>query len=245
MDRDDTPIGRLLTRREVLMLLGASSAALATGVAFVPPRRLRRSLSLPSCVARPQQTEGPYFVDERLDRSDIRSDPTTGAVSPGALLALTFLVSRITGQDCEPLPGAQVDVWHCDALGIYSGVTDPGFNTVGQKFLRGYQLSDPAGQAVFRTIYPGWYAGRTVHIHFKVRTPASSSRAAEFTSQPYVEDALTDRVHALPPYAGKGQRTLRNTGDRIFRRGGDQLLLAPRAVGGGYEATFSLGLELT
>jgi protocatechuate 3,4-dioxygenase beta subunit len=130
-------------------------------------------------------------------------------------------------------------------LGIYSDVTDPRFSTVGQKFLRGYQVTDPAGKAVFRTIYPGWYAGRTVHMHFKVRTPAKSPRAAEFTSQLYFDDALTDRVHAMPPYAGKGQRTVRNTADGIFRRGGDQLLLTPRARESGYEATFSLGLQLS
>ena len=245
MDRDDAPIGRLLSRREVLTLLGASSAALVTGSAFVLPLRVVRRVSLPSCIARPQQTEGPYFVDERLNRSDIRTDPTSGTVSPGVPVTLTFVVSRITSGGCEPLPGAQVDVWQCDALGIYSDVTDPGFNTAGQKFLRGYQLTDPAGEAVFRTIYPGWYAGRTVHMHFKVRTPAKSTRAVEFTSQLYFDDALTDRVHAMPPYAGKGQRTVRNTADRIFRRGGDQLLLTPRARENGYEATFSLGLQLS
>jgi len=244
MDRDDAPIGRLLSRREVLTLLGASGAALMTGAAFVLPVPRVRRASLPDCMARPQQTQGPYFVDERLNRSDIRTDPLSGAVSPGVPIALTFLVSRVTPGGCEPLPGAQVDLWQCDALGIYSDVTDPGFNTAGQKFLRGYQVTDAAGQVVFRTIYPGWYAGRTVHMHFKVRTPGSSTRAAEFTSQLYFDDALTDRVHLTPPYAGKGRRTTRNTADRIFRSGGDQLLLTPRARDNGYEATFSLGLQL-
>jgi protocatechuate 3,4-dioxygenase beta subunit len=192
-------------------------------------------------VARPRQTEGPYFVDERLHRSDIRSDPASGAVSAGVPLALTFDVSEITGDGCRPLSGAQVDVWQCDAMGIYSDVTDPGFSTLGQKFLRGYQVTDRSGRAAFTTIYPGWYAGRTVHIHFKVRTPGPT--AAEFTSQIYFDDALTDRVHARPPYATKGARTVRNAGDGIFRRGGDQLLVAPREVGDGYEATFSLGLQ--
>lgn len=244
MDGDDTTIGRLLTRREVVGLLGASTAALATGATLVPNRRMPLPPSLPSCVARPEQTEGPYFVDERLNRSDIRSDPSSGVVSPGVPLALSFVVSQITQAGCEPLPEAQVDVWQCDASGVYSDVSDPGFDTVGEKFLRGYQLTDQAGRAAFLTIYPGWYRGRTVHVHFKVRTPAASTRAAEFTSQIYFDDAVTDRVHALPPYSGKGQRTVRNTDDRIFRRGGNQLLLTPQAVGEGYEATFSLGLQL-
>jgi len=237
MDPDDMPVGRLLSRREVLVLLGAA--------AFAPPRRSQRSSLLPSCVARPRQTEGPYYVDERLNRSDIRSDPTSGVVSAGIPLALTFLVSQIAGDACRPLAGAQVDVWQCDAMGIYSDVTDPGFNTVGQKFLRGYQVTDQAGQAAFRTIYPGWYAGRTVHTHFKVRTPGTRARAAEFTSQIYFDDAVTDRVHALPPYAAKGSRAVRNARDGIFRRGGDQLLVVPREVRDGYEADFSLGLQLT
>lgn len=243
MEHDDVTIGRLLTRREVVALLGASTAAFATGAAF-PPGRLLRQPPLPSCVARPEQTEGPYFVDERLHRSDIRSDPTSGALSPGVPLALSFVVSRISQGSCDPLPDAQVDVWQCDASGVYSDVSDPGFDTRGQKFLRGYQLTDEGGRAAFRTIYPGWYRGRTVHIHFKVRTPAASSRAAEFTSQIYFDDEVTDRVHALSPYSERGRRTVRNNDDGIFRRGGDQLLVTPQAVEDGYEATFSLGLQL-
>lgn len=244
MDGDDTPVGRLLTRREVVILLGMSGAAVAGGAAFGRPRQPRPSASLPSCVARPRQTEGPYFVDEHLHRSDIRSDPASGATSAGVPLTLSFLVSRMTAGGCEPLSKAQVDVWQCDAMGIYSDVLDPRFDTVGRKFLRGYQVTDSAGRAAFRTIYPGWYPGRTVHVHFKVRVPVSSRRSAEFTSQLYFDETVTDRVHALPPYSTRRQRTVRNTGDAIFLDGGDQLLVAPRAVADGYDATFSLGLQL-
>lgn len=243
MTSDDTARGCLLTRRQMLTLIGASGVALATGATFVDPR-LVGAAPLPSCVVRPAQTEGPYFVDEHLKRSDIRSDPARGILSAGIPLMLSFLISQISRSVCEPLAGAQVDVWHCDAFGIYSDVTDPEFSTVGQKFLRGHQLTDRAGQATFRTIYPGWYQGRTVHIHFKIRTPAISPRAAEFTSQLYFDDSLTDRVHGSAPYVTKGQGRTRNAGDRIFRRGGDQLLLAPSPVGEGYEATFALGMQL-
>ncbi len=244
MTSDNTARGGLLTRRQVLALLGASGAALATGATMMADPRRLVAAPLPSCVVRPAQTEGPYFVDERLNRSDIRSDPTRGTLSAGVPLTLSFLVSQISRGACEPLAGAQVDVWHCDALGIYSDVTDPRFSTVGQKFLRGHQFTDRAGQATFRTIYPGWYMGRAVHIHFKIRTPAISPRVAEFTSQLYFDDALTDRVHGSAPYATKGQSRTRNAGDRIFRGGGDQLLLAPSPMGEGYEATFVLGLQL-
>jgi protocatechuate 3,4-dioxygenase beta subunit len=244
MDSDDTPVGRLLNRREVLALLGASGAMLATGASFGDPRPRPGARSVPACVVRPAQTEGPYFVDEGLTRSDIRSDPASGAVHAGTLLSLWFLVSRVGSGGCQPLPGAVVDVWQCNAEGIYSDVDDPHFSTKGQRFLRGNQKTDHEGRATFRTIYPGWYPGRTVHIHFKLRTPPGAGPAAEFTSQVYFDDALTDRVHAAPPYSGRGQGRTRNAADRIFRSGGDQLLLAPRAVADGYEATFAVGLQL-
>ena len=245
MHSDDTSVGRLLTRREMLALLGVSGAAFAIGAA---PGEQRRSLSgrpLPACVVRPAQTEGPYFVDGRLSRSDIRSDPADGIPRPGTPLTLSFLVSRIGAGGCEPLTGALVDVWQCDGEGVYSGVVDPQFNTEGQKFLRGNQTTDREGRASFLTIYPGWYRGRAVHIHFKIRVPAGADRAAEFTSQVYFDDALTDQVHTSAPYAAKGPGRTRNVEDRIFRTGGgDRLLLAPRAVAGGYDATFEVGLQL-
>jgi protocatechuate 3,4-dioxygenase beta subunit len=128
-------------------------------------------------------------------------------------------------------------------MGRYSDVADRAFDTRGEKFLRGHQVADAEGKAAFRTIYPGWYPGRTVHVHFKVRVPTGST-AAEFTSQLYFDDALTDRVHAVKPYSDHEGRRSRNQDDGIFRGGGDQLMLAPTPVEEGYEAEFSLGLEL-
>jgi len=245
MHHDDTPIGRVLTRREALAVFGASGFALLAGNALGPRGRAAAHSVVPACIARPEQTEGPYFVDEGLNRSDIRSDPSDRVLKPGVPLALALVVSRISGRDCVALPGAQVDVWHCDADGIYSDVTDPHFQTVGHRFLRGYQLTDATGTARFTTIYPGWYPSRTVHIHFKVRTaPGASGKAYAFTSQLYFEDALTDRVHAVAPYAARGPRAIRNDGDRIFRNGGSQLVLAPTESRDGYVASFGLGLQL-
>jgi protocatechuate 3,4-dioxygenase beta subunit len=243
MTHEDRPAGRLLSRREVVVFLGVTGAAwLMAG--SLNPRRAVAGMLGPSCVVRPEQTEGPYFVDERLNRSDICSDPTDGRIRHGTPLALTLLVSRLGAGDCQPLPGAQVDIWHCDALGVYSDVRDPGFNTIGQKFLRGYQVTDARGEARFVTVYPGWYAGRTVHIHFKIRTAPVARRSFEFTSQLYFDDVLTDRVHADPPYAATGPRTARNQHDWIFRHGGDQLMLTPTAVADGYAAAFAIGLQI-
>jgi protocatechuate 3,4-dioxygenase beta subunit len=178
-----------------------------------------------------------------LNRSDIRSDPASGSLQDGALLALTFKVSSASTSACSPLANAVVDVWHCNALGVYSDVSDPSFNTSGQKFLRGYQVTGNDGVARFTTIYPGWYQGRAVHIHFKVRSSASSGSAYEFTSQLFFDDALTDRVHAQQPYASKGQRDLRNSQDGIYNQGGSQLLLTVTPTSEGYAATFNIALE--
>ncbi len=242
MTHDDLPVGRILSRREVLTVLGASGIAMLAGgpqAAWATPRR-----RVPACVARPEQTEGPYFVDKVLARSDIRSDPASGAVKEGTPLALTLAVSGVGAGTCIPLAGAHVDIWHCDADGVYSGVEDPGFNTVGQSFLRGYQLTDDKGEARFRTIYPGWYPGRAVHIHFKIRTQPAASKGLEFTSQLYFDEVVTDRAFSRMPYAGKRGRRDRNSDDRIFSRGGDQLLIVPRPSGDGYEARFEVGLHV-
>jgi protocatechuate 3,4-dioxygenase beta subunit len=196
-------------------------------------------------VVKPQQTEGPYFVDEKLNRSDIRSDPSNGVIKQGVPLRLVFRVSGIDGSACTPLRGATVDVWHCDALGVYSDVRDFNGDTQGQKFLRGNQVTDANGTAEFVTIYPGWYPGRTVHIHFKIRTDSASGRGSEFTSQLYFDDALTDRVHAQSPYATKGQRTQRNDGDGIFQDGGEELMLQLTQDAQGYVGTFDIGLQMT
>src|SRR5438034_4094285 len=195
----DLRVGRLLTRREVLALIGASGVALLAGAA---PGRAQAPSSAaaarPSCVARPQQTEGPFFVEEALNRSDIRSDPRSGESRPGVPLRLTFNVSRLSGAGCSPLAGAQVDVWHCDAAGRYSDVR--GSATSGQQFLRGYQIADAAGNAQFLTIYPGCYGGRAVHVHFKIRAGPAAARSHAFTSQLYFDEALTQRVYSVEPY---------------------------------------------
>jgi protocatechuate 3,4-dioxygenase beta subunit len=255
MQNDDQLRGYMLTRREALTMLGVSGVALLTGCRGSGTRVSADTATSSSisagagpqesmCVVRPEMTEGPYFVDEMLNRSDIRRDPSDGSVKPGAPLQLTFNVSTLAAAACTPLAGALVDLWHCDHLGVYSDVSDPGFNTVGKKFLRGYQVTDASGLVRFATVYPGWYQGRAVHIHFKIRSARSASRGFEFTSQLFFDDVLTDRVHAQQPYAAKGQRTVRNSRDGIFRRGGSQLLLSlTEASSGGYTGTLDIALQ--
>jgi len=240
MTNDNETLGRVLTRREVIALMGVSGAALfARGIP-----RLHAHAALPACVVRPQQTEGPYFSDVMLHRSDIRAEPGTGVARAGTPFDLTFNVSRVDDGECRPLAGAQVDVWQCDANGVYSDARDRSFNTIGQKFLRGYQRTDTQGRARFTTIYPGWYQGRTVHVHFKIRTEPGGARGYEFTSQLYFDDAFTDRVYAKAPYAGHAGRRTRNEADGIFRNGGRQLLLDIAESGDRYSAVFDVGLQI-
>ncbi|MFN6561832.1 MAG: intradiol ring-cleavage dioxygenase [Nostoc sp. ChiSLP01] len=252
MKNNNHKLARIFSRRDVLALFRAGGTAILVvgciprkpSVAVFPSSQVKSATS-PACVVSPEQTEGPYFVDEKLDRSDIRLDPTDGSLKAGTPLHLTLRVSQVGSTGCTPLVGAIVDVWHCDALGVYSDVADSSFNTVGQKFLRGYQASDANGTVEFTTIYPGWYQGRTVHIHFKVRTDGTSGQRYEFTSQLYFDDSITDRVHSQTPYASKGQRTQKNADDRIFTDGGEQMLLRLANSGQGYAATFDVGLKIT
>jgi protocatechuate 3,4-dioxygenase beta subunit len=208
VDNDDILVGRLLSRREVLALLGAGGMALVIGCSSNDKRAptaqaasadatgetaaggtsavVETETAVPACVVTPALTEGPYFVDEMLNRSDIRSDPGSGEVRDGAELTLTLNVYHVTNS-CGPLEGATVDLWHCDAQGVYSDVTDNAedFQTVGQKFLRGYQTTDSSGQVKFTTIYPGWYQGRATHVHFKVRKDNRSSRRSSSSTMRY------------------------------------------------------------
>jgi uncharacterized protein (TIGR03437 family) len=229
-----------------------AAAALPAPVqdAIFPLRNFRtsaiRDLSQMSCVTKPALTEGPFFVDERLNRSDIRSDPANNnALKPGTPFKLKFNVSRVTGTNaCTSLIGAWVDLWHCDALGGYSDVSGQGNpNNIGQKWLRGYQVTDNNGEVTFQTIYPGWYQGRTTHLHYKVRLFDGTTRTYQFTSQLTYDDALTDVVYQAAPYNTKGARGTRNSNDGIAQQGGSAILLNTVSDGsGGYTSTFSLGL---
>jgi protocatechuate 3,4-dioxygenase beta subunit len=239
MDEERYRVGGRISRREALSLIGAGA------VSLLPLDAVRGADMNPtlSCVATPTQTEGPYFVDERLNRADIRSDPTSGIVKEGVPLKLRLSAHAIAAGACTPLAGAVIDVWHCDATGVYSDVNDAGSKAVGQKFLRGYQVTGNDGGVEFLTIYPGWYQGRTAHIHFKIRGQPAGARSYAFTSQLYFDEAISDRVYARTPYATSTSRT-RNDADFIYRGGGKQLTLALVPDGSGYRARFDVGLRI-
>jgi protocatechuate 3,4-dioxygenase beta subunit len=204
------------------------------------------AISNGACVLDPTVTRGPFWVDERLQRSDVRSD-TNGRASPnprpGVPLALRFAVSSFGASTCAPLAGAMVDIWQCDAAGVYSDVAG---TSGGQNFLRGYQTTDASGIASFTTIYPGWYPGRAVHIHVKVRLfdPADNV-TTEATTQVFFDDAVSDAVFgAAAPYNSRPARGTRNAADGLY--GGRTVLLASLQgdPASGYSATFPLAVRV-
>lgn len=227
MCENDTLVGRLLDDDEVARMVGPTTQGNET---------------VPNCVASPELTEGPYFVDENLLRSDVRPDPSTGESVDGIPLELEVQVLRVSEDGCRPLVNAQVDIWQCNALGIYSDVGDPGISTIGQQFLRGYQITGDDGRVAFTTVYPGWYQGRTVHIHFKVRSRENAGASYDFTSQLFFDDELSNQVFEQEPYAGKGERDTRNTSDSIFQQCGERLLLNMDDTAVSYSATIDIGL---
>ena len=228
------------------------------------------SAALAMCVMTPEQTEGPYYIDTDLMRSDI----TEG--KPGTPLRLDLTV--LNAASCQPLSQATVEVWHCDAAGDYSGFTGtlqptgggaggpggpppgdgppPGSGPGGPPpgagpqmrntpnndmvFLRGGQISDAAGKVTFQTIYPGWYMGRTVHIHIKVHVAGEEVH----TSQLFFDDDLSDRVFGQAPYDGHQGRDTRNATDTIFQDGGKEGLLTMTPSGNGYVGTLTLGVQV-
>ncbi len=184
-------------------------------------------------------TEGPYYLDLDLVRSDIRED------REGAALALTLSVIDVnTG---APVSGAAVDIWHCDANGFYSGFVSQSAAANGGTdltddgtFLRGTQLADANGNVTFTTIYPGWYQGRTVHIHVKVHVNGSEIH----TGQLFFDDDFTDEVFAsTSPYSSRGERQMRNEQDNIFQGGGDKSTLAVTKDSGSYTTSLAMGVS--
>ncbi len=172
-----------------------------------------------SCTLTPEETEGPFYIDADAIRSDIRED------RDGTALRLGVRVRD--AESCEPIRNAVVDIWHCDAGGAYSGVQGD-----AERFLRGAQVTDRDGIVEFTTIYPGWYPGRTVHIHAKVHLDS----ATVLTTQLYFDEAVTARAFEAEPYASRTGRDTFNENDMIFD---EALLMDLSEDGDGYLALAS------
>jgi protocatechuate 3,4-dioxygenase beta subunit len=157
------------------------------------------------CELSPDSTAGPFPLEEQFDRYDI----TEG--SPGHPLRIGV---RVLDSSCVPIQDARVELWHADATGDYSAFTDGGGGKddgEGTTFLRGSQAVNGDGIAELHSIAPGWYRGRTVHIHVRVHTPDG----VVYTGQLYFDPAWVDAVYANAPYAEFGSPDTSNESDRI------------------------------
>jgi protocatechuate 3,4-dioxygenase beta subunit len=199
----------------------------------------------PDCVLTPEQNEGPFYIDLARVRRDVAED------RPGVPLVLALTV--VDASSCEPIRDAAVDIWHCDALGVYSG--EPSEGSAGETFLRGIQLTDGSGLAEFATIYPGQYPGRTTHIHLKVhlggqrRDGVYSGGHASHVGQLFTDDRDDAEVFALAPYSRNAAEVTPRDADFIFReQGGASAVLALERAGTslareGFTARATLGVD--
>lgn len=239
MKKNDSRVGR----RGALKGLGAIALAAPALVGVSCGSDAPASAAAPStpgetgagtCTLYPAQTEGPFYVDLDLLRRDITDS------KPGTSLRLAVRVVR--AGSCEPIRDAAVDVWHADAQGLYSAFTGQGdgrnVDTRGEAFLRGVQVTDADGRVEFRTVYPGWYRGRTTHIHVKVHL---ANRTA-VTSQMYFPDDVSAAVYREAPYAARGQKDTSNAADGIGRAGGNAVMTAVTRDGNGYLASLTIAV---
>lgn len=210
----------LIGRRELILRTAGVLTFTGFGLGVVKKSLAQTATSI---VLTPEETEGPYWVDEQLNRSDLATDPTDNSIQAGLPLVLAVAVSQYANGAITPLKDAHVDLWHCNAYGAYSdeAAYNPGGGTgtivtTGRKFLRGYQVTDAHGNVRFTSIYPGWYAGRTPHIHARVRLYSGSTAAENFTTQFFFDESITDIVYQMAPYNTRPSRDTLNTTDSIY-----------------------------
>jgi protocatechuate 3,4-dioxygenase beta subunit len=235
---DEKSISR---RRALAGMVGSAAALPAAGRAIAAGAEATVPLSPAAanvCRMTPRMVEGPFYFDPTLVRRDIAEGRT------GVPLKLVLQVTD--GTTCQPIVGARVDVWHCDATGQYSGYDGQGdgreISTKGEKFLRGTQITGSGGEAEFTTIYPGWYRGRTTHIHFKVLL----DEKAMLTGQMYFPDALSEYIFTnIAPYNTRsGKRDTLNGTDFIAGADGDHIsFVNVREEADTYVATLVIGVD--
>jgi protocatechuate 3,4-dioxygenase beta subunit len=220
---------RLTRRKSLLGLGGLFAAALGAGAAKATDGGGPAGVASGQvkCVLTPEMTEGPYYISGEKLRRDITER------KPGTRLDLALTV--VDASTCRSIKGATVDIWHCDAGGVYSGF---GAGASNRTFLRGKQKTDAHGVAHFKTIYPGWYPGRTVHIHVKVYVGGN----VVHTGQLFFADSVTDAAYRKAPYNKRPNRNPRNSGDSIFVNGGKRSMLKLTKKKTGYRGSIVMGI---
>jgi len=258
-----------ITRRQALGAAGTAGAALLAvrsplgAVTDLVAASPAAAATAGAVALTPTMTEGPYWIDEMLRRFDVRSNTATASAAAGTVQAGVPLLLKINVLDASsggPINGAHVDIWHANAYGLYSdeGGQPGGSTTSGQNFLRGYQVtgvdagalaSAVDGQVNFRTIWPGWYQGRAIHIHVRVRTYDGSSVATNYTTQIFFSDADNATVmNGAAPYNSRSPKTdpTSDETDNIFTSADAASTNVAPVTGGineGFAATFTIGLS--
>jgi protocatechuate 3,4-dioxygenase beta subunit len=216
----------LLRRREALIAAGGLGAA-ALGTKLLTGSK---DALAADCLLQREVTEGPYYLDLDLFRRNIKED------RGGIPLTLRFRVINVN--TCNVIKRAAVEIWHSDASGQYSGV-----NGDSDTYLRGIQRTNEKGWVRFETIYPGWYMGRTPHIHMKVFVSGNEVH----TGQVFMRDAVSAKVYRRGIYAQRGQSDMSNSDDMIYREAGRRALLSLRRKGDrladGYTGTLYIGVN--
>jgi protocatechuate 3,4-dioxygenase beta subunit len=258
-----------LTRRSALLALGGAASAgvllscgggsddttasstSSTSSSTSTTSTTTTSTTSTACTVTPEGEIGPYFVDDSaaaFNRADIRSNLDGTDLQTG--IPLTLNITVVDSQNsCVGLQNAQIDIWHCNAPGVYSAENVE--DTSGVTWLRGYQLTDSAGQASFTTIFPGWYQGRTTHIHLRIRSKyseASSTSDGTNTTQVFFPQATLDTINTtVAPYSSHGTNPTTNAADRVYteQTGGKMELTLSGDAASGYTASVTIALPIT
>jgi protocatechuate 3,4-dioxygenase beta subunit len=245
-----------ISRRQAIGLLAAAGAGLMLGCgggANTSPTTTTSTTSTgtsnTSCTMTPEGEEGPYFVDDSatgFNRSDILSNLDGSNVQSGIPFTLSIYVYD-SEKSCAATANGQVDIWHCNASGIYSA--EDVEDTSGETWLRGYQITDANGLATFKTIIPGWYAGRTTHIHLRLRSTYDSTAdgGTNTTQLFFPQDVINTINTTISPYSAEGTNPTTNASDHVYsgETDGANLLALSGDNTNGYTATFKINLPIT
>jgi protocatechuate 3,4-dioxygenase beta subunit len=252
-----------INRKLALQFLGTIGGAVALGkcsgdgtnatgaVATVKPTATATAtVGSAACAETPEGEIGPYFADDSasgFDRSNIVANLDGTGVEPGIPLTLTVTIVD-TEKSCAAVSGAQVDIWHCNAAGVYSDESSEG--TAADTWLRGYQITGATGVVTFATVFPGWYEGRTTHIHLRVRSSyseASSTTDGTNTTQLFFPQTTIDYINLnVSPYGSHGENTTTNVTDHVYagETDGANVLTLAGSYATGFSTSITIGLPI-
>lgn len=246
-------VGKEMSRREAIGLLAAAGAGAMLGcggsASTTTATTTASTTANSSCTVTPEGEEGPYFVDDSATgfaRSDIRSNLDGSTIQDGIPLTLN-IYTYDSEKSCAAMANVQVDIWHCNGSGVYSA--EDVEDTSGETWLRGYQLTDSNGLVTFKTIVPGWYAGRTTHIHLRLRsTYDSTTTGGTNTTQLFFPQDVIDTINTtISPYSAEGTNPTTNANDHVYsgETDGANLLTLNGDNSSGYTATCKINLPIT